>query len=145
MLLQSDNFLNDALLPERYTCDGESLSPELHWLDFPVETKSFALYCYDPDAPSGRFVHWQVVNIPVSITHLSEGAKLVSPMQAIENDYGQLDYGPPCPPSGTHHYIFVVYALDVAELSGLTPNNFLEQVEEHSLARVELTGLYSRN
>lgn len=145
MILQSRNFQNMKDIPTKFTGDGKDITPHLQWNGFPENTKSFALACIDPDAPSGRWVHWVMINIPASITELEEGATLPSGAKEITNDFGQTHYGGPCPPSGTHRYFFTVWALDVEKLEGVTKDNIENKAKEHQLDSAELVGLYQRS
>jgi len=142
MELESNSFESEGLIPSRYTCDGQDISPHLKWSKYPDETKSFALTCVDPDAPMGEFIHWLVYNIPANVSELNEGKK--APGKEVTNDFKRLEYGGPCPPSGTHRYFFTVYALDREMTEDLSRDNFRERVEEHSLAKAVLMGRYSR-
>jgi Raf kinase inhibitor-like YbhB/YbcL family protein len=113
-----------------FGCVGENQSPTLSWRGAPVDTKSFALTVYDPDAPTGSgWWHWLVIDIPASHTNLLRGfgkgdnARSALQLRAekirqIRNDYGKAAYGGPCPPAGDqpHRYIFTLYALKVAQL-----------------------------
>lgn len=73
MRLGSSGFSDGSVIPRRFTCDGEDLSPPLQWSDAPAATRSFVLLCDDPDAPAGKWHHWATYDIP-SIQHsLSEG------------------------------------------------------------------------
>lgn len=108
-----------------FGCTGEDLSPHLKWSNIPEGTKSFAITAYDPDAPTGSgWWHWQIVNIPATVTELAADAGSVKEQLApagsmqIENDYGQKGFGGACPPQGhgVHHYRFTVYALSVEKL-----------------------------
>ncbi len=128
-----------------YTCDGDDISPQLFWSEFPEETKSFAVSCIDPDAPMGDFNHWFVANIPVATNELKEKSGCPEGAVEVKNDFGKESYGGPCPPSGKHQYVFKVYALDVAKLEGLTSENFLQEVQLHALDSAELIGLYQRH
>ncbi|MFC3120722.1 YbhB/YbcL family Raf kinase inhibitor-like protein [Agaribacter flavus] len=108
-----------------FGCTGDDKSPQLSWSNAPEGTKSFAVTVYDPDAPTGSgWWHWQVINIPSTVTTLKTGAgnvkKNALPEGAAQvvNDYGIAGYGGACPPKGhgAHRYFFTVYALSVEKL-----------------------------
>lgn len=146
----STAFDAQASIPATYTCDGEDISPPLSWSDPPQGTQSFALICDDPDAPSGTWVHWMLFNIPADRRSLPENIRAQDELSDGSlhgrNSWGRRDYGGPCPPSGTHRYVFTLYALDT-ELpleAGATKGSVLEAIEGHTLAQAELVGTYSR-
>jgi Raf kinase inhibitor-like YbhB/YbcL family protein len=108
-----------------FGCTGGDLSPQLTWSGAPKGTKSFAITVYDPDAPTGNgWWHWQIVNIPVTVTDIPTGAGNTKINSApagslqIKNDYGSRGFGGVCPPQGhgVHHYRFTVHALSVEKL-----------------------------
>lgn len=149
--LTSTGFEDGKRIPEKYTCDGEDLSPPLSWGTPPERTKSLALIMDDPDAPGGTFTHWVLFNLQASTRGLPEG---VPKLRTIErgglqgvNDFGEIGYGGPCPPPGPMHtYRFILYALD-AELgltSGVTKEEVMKAMEGHVLAKVELKGKSGR-
>jgi phosphatidylethanolamine-binding protein (PEBP) family uncharacterized protein len=72
MKLSSLAFAEGELIPSKYTCDGENVSPPLEWEGVPEQAKSLALIVDDPDAPSGVFVHWLLFRIPPSEKVLTE-------------------------------------------------------------------------
>jgi len=141
MILESNDFKNNGNIPERFSCDGENIPPHLRWSGFPSETKSFALTIRDPDAPSGDFKHWLVFDIPKDVNEvnhaLPEGAR------EIVNDFGEAGYGGPCPPSGTHRYVFTIYALSVENLAA-GRDDFFGKIEKHKLDSAKLIGMYGR-
>lgn len=143
MKLRSRDFEDGGKIPSEFTCDGRDVSPQLWWEDAPEGTKSFALSVTDPDALGGTFVHWLICSIPKDVNSIDRG-KVPKGAVEVENDYGKKHYGGPCPPSGTHRYIFALYALDTQNLEGVNRYNFFRRVEEHALSKAELMGLYKR-
>lgn len=143
MKLTSPAFENNELIPKKFTCDGEDISPGLEISDIPDKTQSLALIVDDPDAPMGTWVHWVVFDIPV-ITRIEQNS--IPGKQGI-NDFGRKNYGGPCPPSGTHRYFFKLYALDKKlELAeGINKQDLEEAMQRHILDKAELIGLYKRN
>jgi Raf kinase inhibitor-like YbhB/YbcL family protein len=101
MLLESNAFAAGEMIPRRFTCEGENLSPPLEWTEAPEGTRSFVVLCSDPDAPSGNWRHWAAYDIPADWTRLREGigADAKDLKQAI-NDSGTAGYSGPCPPRG---------------------------------------------
>ena len=149
--LTSSAFAEGAPIPEKYTCDGEDISPLLKWSNAPKGTKSLALICDDPDAPIGTWVHWVLYDIPPAVTELPEGVPTTEALpsgakQGI-NDFKRLGYGGPCPPRGSaHRYFFTLYALDT-ELQlepGATKKDLVRAMEGHILAEGRLMGTYKR-
>jgi Raf kinase inhibitor-like YbhB/YbcL family protein len=140
--LMSKDFVNLGKIPSEFTCDGKNVSPHLAWEDVPDETKSFALSVTDPDA-FGGWIHWYVFDIP---NELREIVKNSLPLQAkeVENDFGKKNYGGPCPPSGIHRYVFTIYALDVEHLVQINKGNFIDKIEEHTIEKAKIIGLYKR-
>jgi Raf kinase inhibitor-like YbhB/YbcL family protein len=130
---------------------GGNVSPQLSWSGFPAQTRSFTVTCFDPDAPTpSGFWHWLVVNLPASVTELSQGAGTLPPpgdALALRNDYSEFGYGGPYPPEGDrpHRYYFVVHAVDVAALE-LTKDSSAAyasfNLAFHTLARAIITPTY---
>lgn len=145
MNLTSTAFENNAYLPSLYTCDGEGISPPLTIGDVPPATKSLAIIMDDPDAPMGTFAHWLLWNISPTTTNIEEKSV---PSGAIEgtNTAGKRGYFGACPPSGTHHYQFIVYALDtIFDLPSSTEKFALElAMKDHVITQAQLTSLYQR-
>lgn len=151
-VIASATFKADAPIPrasayDKAGCGGRNVSPELHWRGAPRGARSFALILHDPDAPvPGGFYHWVAYNIPAAVHELAPGARL-SPDQLGTTSWNEAAYGGPCPPPGpAHHYVFTLYALDIAHIAGehLTAQQLQQAVAGHTLARASLAGLYSR-
>ena len=148
--ITSSAFSEGGMIPERYTCDGTDVSPDLAWTGIPEGTRSLALICDDPDAPMGTWVHWVLFNIPPDETGLPaevapEASLSNGPIHGT-NDFSRLGYGGPCPPGGTHRYYFKLYALDTKLNldSGATKAQLEDAMESHILAEGQLMGKYSR-
>jgi hypothetical protein len=154
LTVESAAFEAGKAIPKKhaYKGEGENTSPPLSWSGAPQGTKSFALICDDPDAPSPRnprenpWVHWVIFNIPADRTTLDEG----SAGDGVEgkNDFKEHGWGGPMPPpgSGTHRYFFKVYALDTKLALGkdATKAELLKAMEGHILGQGELHGTYVR-
>lgn len=146
MELTSAAFEPDQPIPQRYTCEGDDVSPPLAWDDPPEGTRSFALVVDDPDAPGRVFTHWVAWGIPSDRRNLDEGE---SPPGSGGNDFGRQGWGGPCPPPGhgRHRYVFRLLALDTTELEvawGAGKGELEQAVEGHVLAEARLVGTYER-
>ena len=150
MQITSSAFTEGSVMPAKYTCDGQDISPPLEWKNIPAGTKSFALITDDPDAPMGTWVHWVAYNIPPNINKIDENVKpekeFKDGMRQGSNSWPKIGYGGPCPPSGTHRYYFKLYALDtMLELKpGATKVQVLQATKGHVLAEAQLMGKYKR-
>lgn len=148
--LTSAAFANDANIPSKFTCDAgnPNPSPALAWKDAPAGTKSFALILHDPDAPlAGGFTHWVLFDIPASTTSLPENFQPGSVGVSGTSGFRRQGYGGPCPPSGVHHYHFMLSALDVESLglqAGATKADVEKAMQGHVIGGADLVGLYQR-
>jgi Raf kinase inhibitor-like YbhB/YbcL family protein len=153
--LSSPAFANGARLPERFTADGEGVSPPLVWRDPPEGTTSFALIVEDPDAPTPNpLVHAVVWNIPADTRRLAEGAIVRDgDGRADGSDVGRSSFFtegwlPPDPPTGhgSHDYVFQLFALRTTP--ALDPNpgrdDLVEALRDNVLAAGLSVGTYSR-
>jgi Raf kinase inhibitor-like YbhB/YbcL family protein len=152
LMLASPAFAPGGQIPSEYTCDGADISPPLSWSDVPNGTKSLVLVVEDPDAPSGVFRHWAAYDIPTDIGGFAAGYgrdRPASGFREARNDFGDRDYGGPCPPSGhgTHHYRFRLLAVSRPALD-LTPSataaDVLRAAQPYVLQQAQLTGTYRR-
>lgn len=151
LTLSTKAFEPGGRIPEKYTCDGADVSPQLSWSGMPEGTESFTLIMDDPDAPGGTFTHWVVYNLPPSTTELDEGIafdKIVEKgASQSKNSANSIGYMGPCPPPGKpHHYHFKLYALDtLLDVPSLMPKKAIEEaMKGHILAQAEIIGLYKR-
>ena len=150
MQLESSDFRSGGTIPlasMATDCGGRNETPALHWSGAPAGTKSFALIVHDPDAPvAGGFYHWILYDIPAQTHSLAHDAVPASAQLGTVST-GKAAYYGPCPPPGpAHHYVFQLYALDVARVAADTPPNALEleqRIGSHVLAKATLTALAS--
>ena len=150
LVLSSSAFKNNGMMPKKYSGEGENLSPPLKWSGAPKSVKSFALICDDPDAPGGVFVHWVIFNIPASCKSLATGIekskKLADGSIQGVNDFDNNGYDGPMPPSGTHRYMFKLYALS-SKLdldSSARKADLLKAMKGKILAQTVLTGKFKK-
>ncbi len=141
--ITSTAFADGASIPAQYTCDGANISPPLSW---DVGGAPFAaLVVDDPDAPRGTYVHWVVVDIPAGVTSSAENAAPSGGVQ-VKNSAGKPSWTGPCPPSGTHHYRFTIYALPaVTGLdAGASLDAAIKAIDANASEQGRLTGTYHR-
>ncbi len=147
----SSTFHANATVPNRMvnnamSCQGQNISPELHWNAGPRGTKSYAVTAWDPDASApGGWWHWALFDIPSQTHRIAEGRTAgVSAMTS----FGAPGYGGPCPPPGrAHHYRFTVYALNVFHIGANAQTKgpeLLAMMKPHLLAEGAIVGLYKR-
>ncbi len=149
--LTSPDFVHGERIPRRHTCEGDNVSPGLAWIGVPVETRSFALICDDPDAPRGTWLHWTLYNLPAEAIELGAAVpahpELPSGARQGTTDFGKVGYGGPCPPPGKpHRYFFRLYALGtVLNLApGVNRAELEAAMKDHVLATGTLMGTYER-
>lgn len=149
--VKSSAFQPNQMIPDKYTCDGQDISPPLEWSEVPKETKSFALIMDDPDAPVGLWVHWVVYNIPFEVTKLPENVtkkeKVTIEGKEItqgKNTWPKIGYGGPCPPDKAHRYFFKLYALKEKTHfpAGLTAKELENKIKDITIEKAELVGIY---
>ena len=155
MVLSSPAFIDGGMMPSAHTCDGENLSPALHWRGVPDGTRSLVLIMEDLDIPTPRlplfrWTHWLVYDIvPGSLlpAGISRERQLEGGAKQGLTSFRRPGYDGPCPLGGTHRYRFHLCALDCTlDLApeGTRRRDVTRQMEGHVLARADLTGLYRR-
>jgi Raf kinase inhibitor-like YbhB/YbcL family protein len=145
MKITSPVFKPNTVIPLKYSGRGEDINPPLIFSEITDNTKSLALIVDDPDAVIGRWVHWTIWNINPQERGIEENDVPQGSVEGLTN-FGKPGYGGPCPPSGTHRYIFKLYALD-AELElqqGASVGSLEKAMQEHIIAQDELIGLFGR-
>lgn len=145
------SFANGAVIPKRYTGDGQDDSPALSWTKAPAGTVSIAVSCEDPDAPRGTWWHWILFNLDAQKTSLPEGleknARLAGGAMQGNNDFEKPGYNGPAPPPGSvHRYYYRVYALNTKLnlAAGANKDAFKAAIAGHILGYGEIMGTYSR-
>ena len=159
ILVRSDAFEDSHPIPRDYTADGEDISPPLSWSRVPEGTKSLALICDDPDAPTLQpWVHWVIYNLPAVVTilppRMPRSATLERPTSVAGALQGKnswtsnnLGYrGPNPPPGKAHRYRFHLYALNtMLDIpAGADKNALIIAMRGHILGEGTLTGTYKK-
>jgi len=144
MKITSQAFTEGTRIPDQYTMYGKNRIPPIHFEDVPKKALSLALIVDDPDAPRGTFNHWLLFNMDPAIKDIKEDCVPVMATQG-RNDFGEVEYGGPKPPSGEHRYFFKAYALDtVLPLSrGSTRDALEREMSGHVLDSAALMGKYA--
>ncbi|MBU1090607.1 MAG: YbhB/YbcL family Raf kinase inhibitor-like protein, partial [Candidatus Omnitrophica bacterium] len=142
--ITSPDFMHNQSIPKKFTCQGDDINPTLVIESILEGTKSLALIVDDPDAPMGNWDHWIVYDIEPSVVRIEEDS---IPGKQGMNDFKRLNYGGPCPPSGTHRYFFKIYALDLMLNleEGVSKKELVEAMQGHILDQAELIGLYKKS
>lgn len=144
--VSSPDFADGAAIPARFTCDGANVSPALRWSGVPDDAATLALVVDDPDAPGGTFTHWVVVDIDPTTGGIADGAPPPGAKQ-VPNSVGKPSWLGPCPPSGTHHYRFTVYALSrrLDDTATASLDAALSAIQSAATAQGRLVGTYHRS
>lgn len=146
MKITSTAFDDGKAIPIRYGCQGEGVNPPLALANVPGEAQALALVVDDPDAPGGTFDHWVLWNLPATTREIPENWEPEPGVSVGANGAGKSSWYPPCPPSGTHHYHFKLYALDqklnLAE--GSSKGELEKAMQGHTVTQAELVGTYSK-
>ena len=144
MKLTSQAFTNGGKIPDKYSMYGENKVPPLHIDEVPEKARSLALIVDDPDAPNGTFNHWLLFNIDPKVRDIKENSVPVMATQG-RNDFGEVEYDGPKPPSGEHRYYFRAFALDaVLPVSrGVRRDELDREMEHHVLETATLMGKFS--
>jgi len=144
MKITSQAFTDGGKIPDKYTLYGDNIIPPLHLEDVPEKARSLALVVEDPDAPKGTFNHWILFNMDPRTRDIKENCVPVMATQG-RNDFGEVEYDGPKPPSGEHRYFFKAYALDaMLPLTRGTKRQDLErEMKEHVLDSASLMGKYA--
>jgi len=145
MKLTSPAFKEGGIIPDQYTKYGQNRIPPLHLEGTPIHARSVALIVDDPDAPGGTFNHWLLYNVDPRLQDIKEDSVPTAATQG-KNDFGEVEYDGPEPPSGEHRYFFRAYALDtVLALSrGAQRKDLEREMGHHIIDRAELMGRYAR-
>ena len=141
-------------LADRFAFATGNISPQLSWSGYPEGTRSFAVTCFDPDAPTpSGFWHWVLVGLNPNVSTLPQNAAgdadgLPEGAFHVRNDMGVAGYAGAAPPAGdvTHRYFFVVHALDVETLDvddSATPAYVAFNLVFHTLARAQIVPTYT--
>ena len=154
MEILSSAFLDNQEIPTKYTCEGENISPPLHWKGIPPNAKSLVLIIDDPDAPDPEapkmlWVHWVLYNIDPSMPGLEEQltpGSLPDKIRTGITSWNNNQYGGPCPPIGRHRYYHTLYALDIKlpDLEKPTSDDVKAAMKDHVIAQAVLMGTYQK-
>jgi Raf kinase inhibitor-like YbhB/YbcL family protein len=146
MSASSPEFAQGKAMPLKSSLKGDNKSPQLLISSIPFKAKTLAIIVDDPDAPSGLWTHWLLWNVPPNIAVISEGEVPKGAAQG-KNSFGRVRYDGPAPPSGTHRYVFHVFALDepLSLPAGSSRDELEAAMKGHVVGKAEFFGTYSAN
>jgi Raf kinase inhibitor-like YbhB/YbcL family protein len=144
MKITSQAFTDGSTIPDKYSKYGENRIPPLHLDEVPAGAKSLALIMDDPDASRGTFNHWLLFNMDPKVRDIKEDSVPVWATQG-KNDFGEIEYDGPQPPSGEHRYFIKAFALDtVLPLTrGINRSALDKEMQGHVLESATLMGRYA--
>jgi Raf kinase inhibitor-like YbhB/YbcL family protein len=144
MKISSKAFTDGGKIPDAYSMYGQNRIPPIHFDEVPESTRSLALVVEDPDATQGIFNHWLLFNMDPKMRDIKEGCVPVMATQG-KNDFGDVDYDGPKPPSGEHRYFFRAFALNtVLPLADGTTRDALErEMQGHVLESATLMAKFA--
>lgn len=144
----TSSFKQDEYIPPKYSYKNDNISPPLKWrvVGSKKNIKSYAILCVDPDAPKGKFFHWVIWNIPKWVKGIREGVPKKKKLKYFNqgvNDFGKIGWDGPSPPSGTHRYIFFIFALKTyVDSDKLNGDDVLRLAKKNMVGWGSLIGLY---
>ena len=143
--ITSTAFVQGGMIPQKYTCDGQNINPDISIEDVPESAKSLILIVDDPDSPRGIFTHWILYNIEPKTTKIQENSVPDGAINGI-NDFGTEKYGGPCPGSGIDRYFFTVMALDtILKIPNETGRKEIDKITgNHIIGQGQLMGKYEK-
>lgn len=152
--LPAEQRRKEKIHQEKFTCDGADAQPQLCWCKkgIPKGTKSLTIIVDDPDAipvTGSVFTHFAVTDIPAASISSCVTEKNVQGT-VMKNDFGNFDWGGPCPPPGDppHRYRFALYALDIdtnlPPSTKLTMEIFERLFRPNILAKSKFSAFYQR-
>lgn len=147
MRVSSPAFEPNGPIPAAFTCSGADTSPPLEWSGVPPGAKTLALILDDPDAPRGAWTHWTFWDLPATVAGLKEGESATrhGATEGVTSNR-KTGYHGPCPPSGTHRYVFTLYAVDgkLGLPAKATVEELRRALQGHVLAQADVMGTYAR-
>ncbi|HNW83356.1 MAG TPA: YbhB/YbcL family Raf kinase inhibitor-like protein [bacterium] len=148
MLASSFSMADGGRLPEKFTVDGQNISPHIGWQRIPRNTKSIAIVMNDPDSIAGSKIHWGIFNIPSFMIELEEKRPteriIGNTIRQVVNDFGKIGYYGPLSSAGRHRYVFTVCALDIMLDLPFNPTgaNLITAMHGHLLEKALLRTFY---
>lgn len=142
--LTSPAFPDGSGIPTDFTCKGAGVSPPLAWSGVDASARSLAIVVTDPDASSRGFTHWVLFDIDPKTRSIATDTVPPGARQA-KNSAGKAAWSGPCPPSGTHHYVFTIYVLRSPTTlpDGADTDPVLRAITGKAVAKGVMTGTFS--